>query len=148
MFLNNPLEKLEMSESAQDDEGELTEAAPAEAVPRGSTLHAGPVIQVAPVGPAAPAPETPILNPVSSAHVIHPPLALDDAPLGEDSDAGDASAEPIDIENIVSSEDQGGDMAEGDADDGDGEGDDEDKQRRRRTRRPYSFQQRLKDRDK
>ena len=143
LFLDNPLSKLELSEQEAEEE-----ASPAAAEPDPPAVSPTPQMaqpQMAPPQSAPPQSAPPAASPPAPAADQPAPPPSASVPV-EDDVAMEPGSEPIAIENVASGEEQVIELANDG--DGEGDGDDDDKQRRRRTRRPYSFQQRLKDRDK
>jgi serine/threonine protein kinase len=133
LFLQNPLEKLELKEEEEEEEEE-----PAEEENTGTDAEPVPAVAGTPKAapPPAAAKPTPTPKPTpASAPATLEPVALDEAEPPIPTEAT-ASAE----EHIVDVMNEGGD--------GDSDEEEEKGGRRRKTRRPYSFQQRMKDRDK
>lgn len=129
LFLDNPVGKLELE--TPEEEGEEAEPAGEKPAPAEPAKVKPPMPAKTPVSAPAPAPAL-----TGGSKPESDPAA--DTQIGGGKDAGEVQA---DAGDIVEEEDLD--------DEGEGDGSDEDKQRRRRGgRRPYSFQQRMKDRDK
>jgi serine/threonine protein kinase len=122
LFLDNPLTSLQVKEPSEEEEKkeEVEAAAPA-------PEPAPPAKEQAPKAAPKEPPKEPPKKPKKKEQAAPAPEpALDTPPPEAVADAGEGDGEP-----------------EGDEPESGGE-----KQRRRRTRRPYSFQQRMKERDK